>query len=248
MTILVVDPNEITRRLVIGVLTKRGFETCEASSAEEAAAMLVNAPRVMVIGQDVDRTHLTFPRMLMLEQPVMPDRLVAGVEALMAGKRSERSFSKSDDFMRRAIDISQEKMDENCGGPFGAVIVRDGEIIAEGWSMVTSTNDPTAHADIVAIRAATQKLGTFKLEGCEIYCSCEPCPMCLAAIYWARIDRIYYACTREDAEKIGFDDDFIYREFQSPEERRIIPSKTLMREEALMVFDGWMKKSDRTEY
>src|SRR5665213_3187669 len=113
-------------------------------------------------------------------------------------------------FMRRAIDLSRQKMNENCGGPFGALIVKDGKIIAEGWNQVTSSHDPTAHAEIVAIRAACKTLDNFSLKGCEIYTSCEPCPMCMAAIYWAHLDQVYYANTRQDAAAIGFDDDFLY--------------------------------------
>ena len=112
--------------------------------------------------------------------------------------------------MRRAVRLSAERMREGAGGPFGAVIVKDGKVVAEGWNRVTSTNDPTAHAEVMAIRSACEKLGTFSLQGCEIYTSCEPCPMCLSAIYWARLDRIYFANSREDAAAIGFDDELIY--------------------------------------
>ena len=118
--------------------------------------------------------------------------------------------------MRHAVRLSAERMREGAGGPFGAVIVKDGKVIAEGWNEVTSANDPTAHAEVVAIRLACEKLGTFSLEGCDIYASCEPCPMCLAAIYWARIDRIFFANTREEAAAIGFDDEFLYREIPKP--------------------------------
>ncbi|MDI1228845.1 MAG: nucleoside deaminase [bacterium] len=151
-------------------------------------------------------------------------------------------------FMRRAIDLSQQKMEENCGGPFGAVIVRNGKIIGEGWNCVTSTNDPTAHAEMVAIRNATAAIKDFKLEGCDIYTSCEPCPMCLSAIYWARLDKIFYANMREDAEKIGFDDAFLYREVALPENKRSLPVFRLLREEAHIVFDNWMTKMDKTAY
>src|SRR6266404_1774250 len=119
-------------------------------------------------------------------------------------------------FMRRAVELSRERMRQNAGGPFGAVIVKAGEILAEGWNKVTSTNDPTAHAEVSAIRAACARLGTFSLAGCDIYTSCEPCPMCLAAIYWARLDRIYFANSREDAAAIGFDDALIYHEVAKP--------------------------------
>lgn len=151
-------------------------------------------------------------------------------------------------FMQRAIDLSRQKMQENAGGPFGAVIVKDGKVIAEGWNMVTSTFDPTAHAEIVAIRRATQSMKDFSLEGCEIYTSCEPCPMCLAAIYWARLEKIYYANTRKDAEHIGFDDNLIYNEIPLPIEARQIPSAMIMREEAVKVFGEWAQKQDKVAY
>lgn len=151
-------------------------------------------------------------------------------------------------FMRRAIELAQHGVKSNAGGPFGAVIVKNGEIVGEGWNQVTSTNDPTAHAEVVAIRNACQKLGTFNLQGCVIYTSCEPCPMCLGAIYWARIEKIYYACTREDAASIGFDDDFIYKEIDlAPEERRI-KGINFMRDEALEAFNSWVEKADKIPY
>lgn len=150
--------------------------------------------------------------------------------------------------MRRAIALSRQKMKENCGGPFGAVIVRQGQVIGEGWNMVTSSADPTAHAEVVAIRAACKSLGDFKLQGCDIYTSCEPCPMCLAAIYWARLDRIYYANTRTDAAAIGFDDDFLYREISLPEAQRTLPCSRLLPDEAKDVFAEWLKKVDKTPY
>jgi len=124
--------------------------------------------------------------------------------------------------MREAIRLSLEKSQENCGGPFGAVVVREGEIIGRGWNQVTSKNDPTAHAEVMAIRAACKKLNTFQLDDCELYASCEPCPMCLSAIYWARIRRVFYANTRRDAARIKFDDDLIYREISRPMARRKI--------------------------
>ena len=139
-------------------------------------------------------------------------------------------------------------MRENAGGPFGAVVVKDGKVIAEGWNRVTSTNDPTAHAEVIAIRAACAKLGTFSLAGCEIYTSCEPCPMCLSAIYWARLDRIYFANSRKDAAAIGFDDDFLYREVEKPIEARTIPAVKLDLPEAKAVFDEWERKPDKVEY
>ncbi len=150
--------------------------------------------------------------------------------------------------MQQAIDISLQKMEENCGGPFGAVIIKDGEIIARGWNQVTSTNDPTAHAEMVAIRTACKHLHSFQLEGCEIYTSCYPCPMCLGAIYWARPDKVYYANTAKDAAHIGFDDAFIYEEIKRPPAQRKIPFQQIMREEAFRVFKAWQEKEDKLEY
>ncbi len=152
------------------------------------------------------------------------------------------------EFMRRAIAVSREKMNANAGGPFGAVIVKGGKIIGEGWNRVTSSNDPTAHAEITAIRAACEAGNGFSLEGCDIYTSCEPCPMCLAAIYWARINRIYYANTRKDAAAIGFDDDFLYREVALPLEKRSKETRRLLSGEAWTVFEEWEKKSDKIKY
>src|SRR5688572_3154517 len=125
-------------------------------------------------------------------------------------------------FMRRAIELAQRGADSNDGGPFGCVVVRDGEVVGEGWNKVTSTNDPTAHAEVVAIRDACARLGDFQLDGCSVYTSCEPCPMCLGAIYWARPDRVIYANTRFDAASIDFDDDFIYHEINAPMDARKI--------------------------
>lgn len=153
-----------------------------------------------------------------------------------------------DEFMRHAIELARRGMDSNSGGPFGCVVVKDGKVIGEGWNQVTSTNDPTAHAEIVAIRHACAALGSFQLDGCRIYTSCEPCPMCLAAIYWARPAQVFYACTREDAAAIGFDDDFLYEEISKPNEARRLPMQPLMRNEALEVFKGWASKPDKTEY
>jgi guanine deaminase len=152
------------------------------------------------------------------------------------------------DFMREAVRLSREGIHEGQGGPFGAVIVRGGEIIARGNNRVTSTNDPTAHAEVVAIREAARALKTFSLAGCEIYTSCEPCPMCLSAIYWARLDRIYFANTRADAAAIGFDDDLIYREIPLPIEERAKPMQPLLREEALSVFKEWSAMPDKISY
>jgi guanine deaminase len=153
-----------------------------------------------------------------------------------------------EELMRAAIRLSQTKMRANCGGPFGAVVVRKGKIIARGWNRVTSANDPTAHAEITAIRAACRKLKTFHLNDCELYTSCEPCPMCLAAIYWARFKKVYYANTRRDAAKIQFDDDWLYREVARPVAKRKIPMRQLLRNEALEVFAEWQAKPDKIQY
>ena len=150
-------------------------------------------------------------------------------------------------FMKRAIELSIESVN-NGGGPFGCVIVKKNEIISEGSNKVTSTNDPTAHGEIVAIREACKKINNFNLNGCELYSNCEPCPMCLSAIYWSRIDKIYYANTREDAEKIDFDDSFIYSEFQKKIDERKITMIQMMREDALKAFELWNKKIDKVKY
>lgn len=154
----------------------------------------------------------------------------------------------NEEFMREAIRLSQEKMEAGAGGPFGAVIEKDGKIIARGWNQVTSTCDPTAHAEVSAIREACKQLNSFSLEGCTIYTSCEPCPMCLASIYWARIDKIYFANTREDAAAIEFDDEFLYREIALPLEKRKVPTSQILRDEAWKVFQLWQNKVDKTPY
>lgn len=154
---------------------------------------------------------------------------------------------KKDDFMRKAIELSLKNI-ENGGGPFGAVIVKDGEIIATGVNRVTASCDPTAHAEVSAIREAARKLGTFNLSGCEIYTSCEPCPMCLGAIYWARLDKMYYANTKTDAKNIGFDDSFIYDELELKPANRKLPSETLLHNEAIKAFETWASKDDKIEY
>jgi guanine deaminase len=150
--------------------------------------------------------------------------------------------------MRAAIRLALEKMRRGEGGPFGAVVVRRGKIVGRGWNRVTSTNDPTAHAEVTAIRDACRRLKTFRLEECEIYASCEPCPMCLAAIYWARIGMIVYAGSGRDAAAIGFDDDSISREMARPVSRRKIPMRQLLRGEALKVFEEWQDKPDKIRY
>jgi len=151
-------------------------------------------------------------------------------------------------FMREAIRLSIENVQSGNGGPFGTVIVKNGNIIASGVNKVTQSSDPTAHAEIVAIRNACETLGTFQLVGCEIYCSCEPCPMCLGAIYWARPDRIYFANTREDAADINFDDNFIYNELDVSISQRKLPTTQLLRDEAQMAFTQWRESTAKTEY
>lgn len=150
--------------------------------------------------------------------------------------------------MKRAVDLSRQKMREGCGGPFGAVIVKDGTVIAEGWNQVTSHNDPTAHAEVTAIRQASAALKNFDLSGCEIYTSCEPCPMCLAAIYWARIGTVYYAATRQDAANIGFDDALIYDEIMLDISSRTLPMRQLLPDAAVEVMQEWEHKTDKIRY
>jgi len=298
--ILIVENNDISRKLLVGILNNKGFETYEAKTGDEAVTFLGKPLRLMVLNienDDIDNIGLLHKLKLeyrklpvialtdepdpeavkarvgvehvsVIVKPVMPEKLLKNIETYFVGNvektfqeetipaarpmmpdmRDPEDKARREAFMRRAIDLSQEKMDANCGGPFGAVIVRGGEIVGEGWNQVTSTNDPTAHAEMVAIRDATARLKNYSLEGCEIYTSCEPCPMCLSAIYWARIDRIFFGNTREDAERIGFDDDFIYREVALPEDKRTLPSKMFLRDEAKIVFDNWMKKNDKTPY
>jgi len=150
--------------------------------------------------------------------------------------------------MARAIQLSIDNVNSGRGGPFGAVVVKDGSVIAESANQVTSTNDPTAHAEMIAIREGCKKLGVFDLEGCEIYTSCEPCPMCLGAIYWARLSRVYFANADADASRAGFDDSLIYRELALPYSLRKIPMIQMMREEALAAFRAWESKSNKIEY
>jgi guanine deaminase len=150
--------------------------------------------------------------------------------------------------MRAAIRLSITKMWRGSGGPFGAVVVKGGRIVGRGWNQVTSTNDPTAHAEVVAIRDACRRLRTFHLERCELYTSCEPCPMCLSAIYWSRLRKVFYANTRKDAAKIAFDDEFIYEQVALPIHKRKLVMKELLRNEALVAFKEWSAKSDKIPY
>ncbi len=152
------------------------------------------------------------------------------------------------DFMKEAIRLATEGMRNGAGGPFGAVVVKDGKIIGRGNNRVASSNDPTAHAEVVAIRDACKYLGHFQLDNCTLYTSCEPCPMCLGAIYWARPEKIFYACTKADAAAIDFDDDFIYKEMELPLSERKIPAVQLLRKEGLAAFEEWKEKVDKIVY
>jgi guanine deaminase len=151
-------------------------------------------------------------------------------------------------FMQQAIALATENVLSGRGGPFGAVIVRDGEVLAAGVNLVTASNDPTAHAEVVVIRNACKRLHTFNLQGCEIYTSCEPCPMCLAAIYWARLGAIYYGSTAEEAAAAGFDDAFLYDEVALPPDQRSIPTVNLLRDQAISSFNAWREYAGRIEY
>ena len=150
--------------------------------------------------------------------------------------------------MRHAIALSRRGMEGGAGGPFGAVVVQDGQVVAEGWNQVTSTNDPTAHAEVVAIRRACTALGRFDLRGAVLYTSCEPCPMCLSAAYWARLDAVVFGNARDDAAAIGFDDQFLYDEVAKPIEARSLPIRRLLAAEALEVFAAWAEKPDKVPY
>ena len=150
--------------------------------------------------------------------------------------------------MEEAVQLSRRHMDEGQGGPFGCVVVKDGMIVGRGWNSVLAGNDPTAHAEVMAIRDACRNLGTYQLNGCAIYTSCEPCPMCMGAIYWSRPDKVYYANTREDAAHTGFDDSFIYEQLSLPLEHRKIPMIAMDKTHALEVFRLWLEKEDRERY
>ena len=151
-------------------------------------------------------------------------------------------------FMREAIKLAEDGMRRGEGGPFGAVVVKDGVVIGRGWNQVTSLNDPTAHAEVMAIRDACKNLKSFQLLDCDIYTSCEPCPMCLGAIYWARPRKIYFSCTHKDAAEAGFDDSFIYKEINVDPAARKIPASCLLRSDAKLVFDKWVEKTDKVNY
>ena len=159
-----------------------------------------------------------------------------------------KNSDRDEKFLARAIELARQGMISGKGGPFGCIIVKGEEIIGEGSNQVTSTNDPTAHAEVVAIRNACKHLDHYQLEGCELFTSCEPCPMCLGAIYWAHLDKIYYANTKDDAKNIDFDDSFIYDEIALSPDKRKKPSEQMLREEAIKTFEDWAKKDDKIEY
>lgn len=294
--ILVVEKNDITRKLIVGILNSKGLDTFEARDGDGAvmylsknltlvimdvepgnldnmglvARLRLDGDKLPVIaltaGEDLAQVkeRLALKNISVITKPVMPDALINDIQSHLV-RDVEREIAaqpapapepapipeltaKREEFMRRAVDLSQEKMHENCGGPFGAVIVKGGSVIAEGWNEVTSSGDPTAHAEITAIRKAAAALKDYNLSGCEIYTSCEPCPMCLAAIYWARIDRIFFGNTREDAAKIGFDDDLFYRELALPDQKRTVKSVMMLRDEAQIAFREWADKPDKVPY
>ncbi|EJW96398.1 guanine deaminase [gut metagenome] len=178
----------------------------------------------------------------------MPQKILRfKINAYICISVKNRYIMNKTELMRYAIRLASENV-ENGGGPFGAVIAKDGEILATGVNRVTANCDPTAHAEVSAIRAAAQRLGTFDLSGYEIYTSCEPCPMCLGAIYWAHLDKIYYGNNKDDAARIGFDDSFIYDEIDLKPKDRKLPSECLLPEEAITTFEAWSRKTDKTEY
>ena len=152
------------------------------------------------------------------------------------------------EYMTRAVELALENVRSGQGGPFAAVVARNGRLIAEGVNRVTAMNDPTAHAEVLAIRRACDALGTWQLTGCELYTTCEPCPMCLGAVYWARVDRVYFACSRDDAAAAGFDDSLIYQELARPLPERLIPMEPLMRADALAIFAAWKIQSAKVPY
>lgn len=288
--ILVVEDNDITRKLIVGILRNNGYDTLEATDGFAALRQLDDKPSLILLDIQMEPlggfgfmkkanlddnfktpvvliTADTDADMLMeaarhrirhvLSKPIEPEKLLNMVGAILARQGLAAPASspalpsvgiKPQEYMRRAIDLSRDRMQSGYGGPFGAVVVKDGQIVGEGWNAVTSSNDPTAHAEVMAIRNACRALGTFSLQGCEIYTSCEPCPMCLSAIYWARLDKIWFANTHEDAAAIDFDDSFIYEQIAQPPQARSIPRERLMASEALEVFRQWAAKPDKTPY
>ena len=210
--------------------------------------MAITCPRC---GAEFDATLFQFGHRVHCgcgEEVRYPGVMLGDGHIAAGGKPPAGFIPPNRQFLREAIRLSIEKMQAGEGGPFGAVIVRDDEIVGRGWNRVTSTMDPTAHAEIVAIRDACVRLNTFTLSGCEIYASCEPCPMCMAAIHWARLDRIYYAATLKDAIAAGFDDSALYRELNSPPANRSLAIIQDLQEEAREAFNAWLKKEGRVIY
>jgi guanine deaminase len=190
-------------------------------------------------------SNLTLPRWLAFPRLLMSRTLII---ANSKGTLKQVHNFMSEDFMCRAIALALENVRNGQGGPFAALVVKDGQILAEGANRVTITHDPTAHAEIVAIREACRKLGDFQLSGCDLYTTCEPCPMCLGAIYWARPSRIFYACLAADAAAAGFDDAFIYEELERPLDARRIPMQQLLRDDSLEIFSLWKRQENKTPY
>jgi guanine deaminase len=194
-------------------------------------------------------SYTRFSAKLAAKESMSTDLRIRGLLAPALALTIAYSIEPMDNpFMARAIQLSLNNVQSGRGGPFGAVVVKDGNIVAEAANLVTATNDPTAHAEVLAIREACKKLRVFDLEGCEIYSSCEPCPMCLGAIYWARLARVYFANAAADASKVGFDDSLIYREIAQPHSQRQIPMIQMMRKQALAAFRAWENKPNKIEY
>lgn len=202
-----------------------------------------------VRAQDVSRRRFLLGVGGLLATSFVGSQVVAEVKrADEAAMNAAFHLAIAEQFMRRAIELSRTGMEAGDGGPFGAIVVKGREIVGEGWNRVIATNDPTAHGEIVAIRRATASLGDFNLSGCELYTSAQPCPMCLGAIYWARIDRIYYGNSAKDAAAIGFDDEMSYQQLMRPSRERRVPEAPLLGEEARRVFNEYLAKPDRVRY
>jgi tRNA(Arg) A34 adenosine deaminase TadA len=197
----------------------------------------------LVIDQADIAQFLPFGKCVFCKEAYYPE-----IYAFAATMLAKTRPMKHADFMKMAIELSRSGMNANEGGPFGAIVVKDDKVIGRGNNKVTSSCDPTAHAEVVAIRDACTTLGSFQLDGCTLYTSCEPCPMCLGAIYWARPDKVFYANTKQDAADIDFDDDFIYKEIELPLQSRKIPFVQLGREDAQSVFKAWRDKADKLGY
>ena len=220
-------------------LTDKGFGFIDAGKAKRPVLPLIGTPRVSF-------DELREGQKVSFRKARAKKARVPRTSSWYSPATEAKAMNQ--DFLREAIRLSLEKMEAGEGGPFGAVIVRKGEIVSRGWNRVTSTDDPTAHAEIVAIRDACSRLGTFSLAGCEIYSSCEPCPMCFAAIYWSRLERIYYAATCEDATAAGFDDAPFYRQLALPPGSRSIQMVQDLRQEACEAFAAWRQKPNRVAY